>query len=50
MNEYLVTIWDKEWQNRKYCYRIATTDVEEYKKQLKKQYDRFTIDYIGEFK
>lgn len=49
MSQYIVTIWDNTWKYRKYSYKVALTDLYSYTASLKKNHDRFTIEYAGEF-
>lgn len=49
MSQYIVTVWTDDQKYRKYSYKVGVTDLDKYKKQLKLQYNRFTITYAGEF-
>lgn len=40
MKQYLITVWE---DGGKYSYLMGTTNIEDYKNTLKKQYDRFTV-------
>lgn len=40
MKQYLITVWE---DGGKYSYLMGTTDIEDYKKTLKRNYDRFTV-------
>lgn len=49
MSQYIVTIWTNDLTFRKYSYKVGINDFDSYYASLKQQYDRFTIDYAGEF-
>lgn len=47
MKQYRVTVWSNSAVYKKYCYVVGLSDLDSYKKQLKLQYDRFTIEDTG---
>jgi len=47
MKQYLVTVWSNSTTHRKYCYVVGLTNLDNYKAQLKLQYNRFTIEDTG---
>ena len=46
MKEDLITVWEG---SSKRSYRMGTTNIEDYEKQLKKEYDRFVVQPVPNF-
>jgi hypothetical protein len=47
MKQYRVTVWGNYNQDKKYCYVVGLSDLDNYKKQLKMMYNRFIIEDTG---
>jgi hypothetical protein len=43
LQQYLITYWES---GKKYCYRMGTNNIEDYRNTLKGQYNRFTIEEV----
>ena len=43
LQQYRITYW---MGGSKYCYRMGTNHIDEYRQQLKKQYERFIIEEV----
>lgn len=47
MKQYRITVWGNYNENKKYCYVVGLSDLDNYKQHLKTLYNRFTIEDTG---
>ena len=45
MQQYLITVWEG---GKKWSYLMSSTNIDAYKKDLNKQYNRYTVVTRGE--